>query len=53
VPRVRAAVVDWQAALDVEMVRQQAGISCTLAARLPDRLPEDTEIVLYRWPRRP
>jgi signal transduction histidine kinase len=32
----------------VEMVRQQAGISCTLAARLPGRLPEDTEIVLYR-----
>jgi signal transduction histidine kinase len=32
----------------VEVVRQQAGISCTLAARLPGRLPEDTEIVLYR-----
>ena len=32
----------------VEMVRQQAGISCTLAAKLPDRLPEDHEIVLYR-----
>ncbi|HYN16994.1 MAG TPA: sensor histidine kinase, partial [Actinomycetes bacterium] len=32
----------------VEVVRQQAGISCTLAAKLPDRLPEDTEIVLYR-----
>jgi signal transduction histidine kinase len=32
----------------VEVVRQQAGISCTLAARLPDRLPEDHEIVLYR-----
>ena len=32
----------------VEMVRQQAGISCTLAARLPGRLPEDQEIVLYR-----
>lgn len=30
------------------MVRQQAGISCTLAAKLPDRLPEDHEIVLYR-----
>ncbi|MET0477779.1 MAG: sensor histidine kinase [Actinomycetota bacterium] len=32
----------------VEMVRQQAGLSCTLAAKLPDRLPEDHEIVLYR-----
>jgi signal transduction histidine kinase len=32
----------------VEVVRQEAGISCTLAARLPDRLPEDHEIVLYR-----
>jgi signal transduction histidine kinase len=32
----------------VEVVRQQAGISCTPAARLPGRLPEDTEIVLYR-----
>ena len=27
---------------------QQPGISCTLAAKLPDRLPEDHEIVLYR-----
>ena len=32
----------------VEVVRQQAGISCTLAAKLPARLPEDHEIVLYR-----
>jgi signal transduction histidine kinase len=32
----------------VEMVRQQAGIACTLAADLPERLPEDQEIVLYR-----
>jgi signal transduction histidine kinase len=32
----------------VEVVRQQSGISCTLAAKLPERLPEDTEIVLYR-----
>jgi signal transduction histidine kinase len=32
----------------VDMVRQQSGISCTLAAKLPERLPEDTEIVLYR-----
>jgi signal transduction histidine kinase len=32
----------------VEVVREQAGISCTLDARLPGRLPEDTEIVLYR-----
>ena len=32
----------------VDMVRQQAGISCTLAAKLPARLPEDHEIVLYR-----
>jgi signal transduction histidine kinase len=32
----------------VEVVRQQAGISCTVAAKLPERLPEDTEIVLYR-----
>jgi two-component system sensor histidine kinase UhpB len=32
----------------VEVVRQQAGISCTLAAKLPERLPTDTEIVLYR-----
>jgi signal transduction histidine kinase len=32
----------------VEMVRQQAGITCTLAADLPQRLPEDQEIVLYR-----
>jgi signal transduction histidine kinase len=32
----------------VEVVRQQAGISCALAARLPKRLPQDTEIVLYR-----
>jgi signal transduction histidine kinase len=32
----------------VEMVRQQAGITCTLAADLPERLPEDQEIVLYR-----
>jgi signal transduction histidine kinase len=32
----------------VEVVRQQAGISCTLAARLPARLPEDQEVVLYR-----
>jgi signal transduction histidine kinase len=32
----------------VEVVRQQAGISCTLAAKLPERLPEDHEIVLYR-----
>jgi signal transduction histidine kinase len=32
----------------VEMVRQQTGISCTLTAKLPERLPEDTEIVLYR-----
>jgi signal transduction histidine kinase len=32
----------------VEVVREQAGITCTLAARLPDRLPEDQEIVLYR-----
>jgi signal transduction histidine kinase len=32
----------------VEVVREQAGISCTLAAKLPGRLPEDTEIVLYR-----
>jgi signal transduction histidine kinase len=32
----------------VEVLRQQAGISCTLAARLPERLPSDTEIVLYR-----
>jgi signal transduction histidine kinase len=32
----------------VEVVRQQAGISCTLASRLPGRLPEDQEIVLYR-----
>jgi signal transduction histidine kinase len=32
----------------VAMVRQQAGISCTLAAKLPERLPEDQEIVLYR-----
>jgi signal transduction histidine kinase len=32
----------------VEVVRQQAGITCTLAARLPARLPEDQEIVLYR-----
>jgi signal transduction histidine kinase len=32
----------------VEMLRQQAGISCTLAADLPERLPEDQEIVLYR-----
>jgi signal transduction histidine kinase len=32
----------------VDMVRQQSGISCTLAAKLPERLPEDTEIVPYR-----
>jgi signal transduction histidine kinase len=32
----------------VEMVRQQAGISCTLTAKLPERLPEEQEIVLYR-----
>jgi signal transduction histidine kinase len=32
----------------VEVVREQAGISCTLSARLPERLPEDQEIVLYR-----
>ncbi len=32
----------------VEVVRQQAGISCTLTAKLPERLPEDQEIVLYR-----
>jgi signal transduction histidine kinase len=32
----------------VAMLRQQAGISCTLAAKLPERLPEDQEIVLYR-----
>jgi signal transduction histidine kinase len=32
----------------VEVVRQQAGISCTLAARLPARLPVDQEVVLYR-----
>jgi signal transduction histidine kinase len=32
----------------VEVVRQQAGIGCTLAAKLPNRLPGDTEIVLYR-----
>jgi signal transduction histidine kinase len=32
----------------VEVVREQAGITCTLAARLPARLPEDQEIVLYR-----
>jgi signal transduction histidine kinase len=32
----------------VAVVRQQAGISCTLAAKLPERLPADTEIVLYR-----
>jgi signal transduction histidine kinase len=32
----------------VHMVGEQAGINCTLAARLPGRLPEDTEIVLYR-----
>ncbi len=32
----------------VEVVRQQAGINCTLTARLPERLPEDQEIVLYR-----
>jgi signal transduction histidine kinase len=31
-----------------QAVREQAGITCTLAARLPDRLPEDQEIVLYR-----
>jgi signal transduction histidine kinase len=29
----------------VEVVRQQAGITCTLAARLPARLPGDQEIV--------
>jgi signal transduction histidine kinase len=32
----------------VEVVREQAGINCTLSARLPERLPEDQEIVLYR-----
>jgi signal transduction histidine kinase len=32
----------------VEMVRQQAGITFTVAADLPERLPEDQEIVLYR-----
>ena len=32
----------------VEVVRKQAGINCTLSARLPQRLPEDQEIVLYR-----
>jgi signal transduction histidine kinase len=32
----------------VEVVRQQAGINCTLSAKLPERLPEDQEIVLYR-----
>jgi signal transduction histidine kinase len=32
----------------VEVVREQAGISCTLSAKLPERLPEDQEIVLYR-----
>jgi two-component system NarL family sensor kinase len=32
----------------VEVVRRQAGINCTLSARLPERLPEDQEIVLYR-----
>jgi signal transduction histidine kinase len=32
----------------VEVVRKQAGINCTLSARLPERLPEDQEIVLYR-----
>jgi signal transduction histidine kinase len=37
----------------VEVVREQAGISCTLSAKLPERLSEDQEIVLYRSPRRP
>jgi signal transduction histidine kinase len=32
----------------VEVVRKQAGINCTLSAKLPERLPEDQEIVLYR-----
>jgi len=32
----------------VEVVREQAGINCTLSAKLPERLPEDQEIVLYR-----
>ena len=32
----------------VEMMREQAGINCTLSAKLPERLPEDQEIVLYR-----
>jgi signal transduction histidine kinase len=32
----------------VEVVREQAGINCTLTAKLPERLPEDHEIVLYR-----
>ena len=32
----------------VEVVREQAGINCTLSAKLPERLPEDQEIVFYR-----
>jgi signal transduction histidine kinase len=32
----------------VEVVREQAGINCTLTAKVPERLPEDQEIVLYR-----
>lgn len=32
----------------VRVVERQAGIGCTLAARLPQRLPQDQEVVLYR-----
>jgi signal transduction histidine kinase len=32
----------------VEVVRRQAGITCTLSAKLPERLPMDQEIVLHR-----
>jgi signal transduction histidine kinase len=32
----------------VRVVERQAGIRCTLTARLPQRLPPDQEVVLYR-----